>query len=94
MRNLVDIDHRHSRAICDGIGERLQSHLGAESELPVGLRMQVEQLHRSEAQTPSIVPDMPSIAPDIEQVFGNGPNKGSASGEDRFRFTWPWRRKP
>jgi len=85
MRNSVDIDHRHSRAICDEIGERLQSHLRIEPELPVGLRMQVEQLHRLEVQSPSIVPD-------VEHGFGK-PSKDGASRGDQFRFTWPWRRK-
>jgi len=86
MRNSVDIDHRHSRAICDEIGERLQSHLRIESELPEGLRMQVEQLHRLEVQSPSIVPD-------LEHGFGNDPNKDGASRGGQFRFTWLWRRK-
>ena len=86
MRNSVDIDHRHSRAICDEIGERLQSYLRIEPELPVSLRMQVEQLHRLEVQSPSIVPD-------VEHAFGNEPNKDWASGGDQFRFNWPWRRK-
>jgi hypothetical protein len=39
MRNPIDIDHRHSQAICDEIGERQQSHLRVEPELPLGLRM-------------------------------------------------------
>ena len=85
MRNPVDIDHRHSRAICDEIGERPQSHLRIESELPVGLRRQVEQLHRLEVQSPSIVPDM-------EHGFGDEPRRG-VSRRDASRFTWPWRRK-
>jgi hypothetical protein len=86
MRNAVDIDHRHSRAICDEIGERLQSHLRIEADLPVSLRMQVEQLHRLEVQSPSIVSD-------LEHGVGNEPNKDGASGGGQFRFTWPWRRK-
>jgi hypothetical protein len=85
MRNSVDIDHRHSRAICDEIGERLQSHLRIESELPVSLRMQVEQLHRLEVQSPSIVPD-------AEHGFGK-PSKGDASRGHSSQFTWPWRRR-
>ena len=86
MRNPVDIEHRHSRAICDEIGERLQSHLTIESELPVDLSRQVEQLHRLEVQSPSIVPD-------VEHGLGNEQNKDGANGGDQFRFTWPWRRK-
>jgi hypothetical protein len=86
MRNSVDIEHRHCRAICDEIGERLQSHLRIESELPVGLRRQIEQLHRLEVQSPSIIPE-------AEHGFANEPNKDGASGGGQFRFTWPWRRK-
>ena len=85
MRNPVDIDHRHCRAICDEIGERLQSHLRIESELPVGLRRQVEQLHRLEVQSPSIVPDM-------EHGFGNEPRRNVRLG-NASRFIWPWPRK-
>ena len=58
MRNPVDIDHRHSRAICDEIGERLQSHLRIEPELPVGLKMQIDRFRGLEEQSPSIVPDV------------------------------------
>ena len=86
MRNPVDIDHRHSRAICDEIGERLQSYLRIEPELPVSLRMQVEQLHRLEVQSPSIVPD-------VEHAFGNEPSKGDGSRGDSSQFAWPWRRR-
>jgi hypothetical protein len=57
MCNSVDIDHRHSRAICIEIGERLQSHLRIEPELPVGLEMQIDRLRGLEEQLPSIVPD-------------------------------------
>jgi len=34
MRNPIDIDYTHSRAICREIGERLQQYLRAEAELP------------------------------------------------------------
>jgi hypothetical protein len=60
--------------------------LRIEADLPVSLRMQVEQLHRLEVQSPSIVSD-------LEHGVGNEPNKDGASGGGQFRFTWPWRRK-
>jgi hypothetical protein len=84
MRNPIDIDHNHSRAICREIGERLQQHLRAEPELPASMRKRIRQLHELEGQSPSIVPDM-------EHGFGNEP-KG-VSRRDASRFTWPWPRK-
>ena len=56
MRSHVDIDHRQSRAICDEIGQRLQSYLGVEVELPKQLRTQVERLDELADEAPSIVP--------------------------------------
>src|SRR6516165_5118279 len=64
MRNPVDIDHTHSRAICREIGERLQQYLITEAELPASMRKQVQRLHELEGQSPSIVPD-------VEHGFGN-----------------------
>src|SRR6516162_7623442 len=85
MRNPIDIDHTHSRAICREIGERLQQYLRVEAELPASMREQIHQLHELEGQSPSIVPDM-------EHGFGNEPRRG-VSRRDASRFTWPWRRK-
>ena len=86
MQNQVDIDHKHSRAICQEIGERLQAYLRVELELPASLKKQLDQLHQLESQSPSIVPD-------VEHSFENEPSRGDARGGDQFRFTWPWRRK-
>ena len=87
MRNAIDIDHKHSRAICQEIGERLQAYLRVDPELPASLKKQVDQLPQLEGQSPSIVPDM-------EHRFGNEPSRGDARGGDQSRFTWPpWRRK-
>jgi hypothetical protein len=58
MRDRVDIDHVHSRAICREIGERLQACLKPEDGLAAHLRKQVDQLHESDGQSPSIVPDV------------------------------------
>ena len=48
MRNSVDIDSRHSRAIVKEIGERLRSSLNEDQELPANLQKQIERLHQSE----------------------------------------------
>jgi len=47
MRNPIDVDHTHSRAIWQEIGERLQQYLRAESELPASIRRQVDPLGES-----------------------------------------------
>ncbi len=56
MRSRIDIDHRHSRAIVQEIGERLRASLKEERELPASLRMQIGRLRELEEQSPSIVP--------------------------------------
>ena len=87
MHNPIDIGHKHSRAICQEIGERLQAYLRVEPELPASLKKQVDQLLQLEGQSPSIVPD-------VEHRFGNDePSRGDTRGSDQSRFTWPWRRK-
>jgi hypothetical protein len=86
MRNPIDIDHKHSRAISQEIGERLQAYLRVEPELPAIFRTQVDQLRELEGQSPSIVPDQ-------EHGFGNEPSKDDAGRADRSRFSWPWRRR-
>ena len=84
VRNPVDIDHTHSRAICREIGERLQQYLRAEAELPANMRKQVHRLQELEGQSPSIVPDM-------EHGFGDEPR--GLSRRNASQFTWPWQRK-
>ena len=62
MRNSVDIDSRHSRAIVKKIGERLRASLERGSleedkedrELPVNLRKQIERLRQSESEAQAI----------------------------------------
>jgi hypothetical protein len=85
MRNPMDIDLRHSRAICREIGERLQVHLRIDSELPASIRKQVHRLYELEGESPSIVPVM-------KHGFGNEPRK-SVSRRGASRLTWPWRQK-
>ena len=49
MRNSVDIDSRHSRAIVKEIGERLRISLKEDRELPTNLQKQIEQLRELDA---------------------------------------------
>jgi len=49
MRNGIDIDHIHSRAIVREIGERLRASLKPEPELPASLRAQIDRLREFEA---------------------------------------------
>ncbi len=56
MRNRIDIDHAHSRAIAQEIGERLRTSLRVDPELPANLRMQMARLRELKEQSPSIIP--------------------------------------
>ncbi len=56
MRNRIDIDPKHSRAIVQEIGGRLRAVLKEEPELPGSLRTQIDRLGELEVQSPSIVP--------------------------------------
>ncbi|WGD55043.1 hypothetical protein QA641_14735 [Bradyrhizobium sp. CB1650] len=56
MRNRIDIDHVHSRALVREIGERLRASLKPEPKLPARLEAQVDRLRELE-RSPSIVPD-------------------------------------
>jgi hypothetical protein len=55
MRNRIDIDHQHSRAIVQEIGERLRAVLTEEPELPERLGAQIDRLRQLEEQSPSII---------------------------------------
>src|SRR5882672_2873617 len=56
MRNRIDIDPKHSRAIVQEIGERLRAFLKEDPELPGSLRTQIDRLRELEEQSPSIIP--------------------------------------
>ena len=56
MRNRIDIDPTHSRAIVEEIGERLHAFLKEEPEVPGSLRTQIDRLRELEEQSPSITP--------------------------------------
>jgi hypothetical protein len=53
MRNRIDIDHAHSRAIAQEIGERLRAHLRDESEPSASLQKQIDRLRELDGQSPS-----------------------------------------
>jgi hypothetical protein len=48
MRNPIDVDHTHSRAIRQEIGERLQQYMRVEPELPSSLKKHVNRLGESD----------------------------------------------
>ena len=56
MRNRIDINSKHSRAIVQEIGERLRTFLQEEPEPPENLRTQIDRLRELEEQSPSIIP--------------------------------------
>ena len=55
MRNRIDIEPKHSRAIAREIGERLRALLRGEPEFPGNLRAQINRLRELEEQPPSII---------------------------------------
>jgi hypothetical protein len=50
MRNPIDIDSKHSRAIVREIGEGIRASFKEEQELPANFRMQIERLRQSEGE--------------------------------------------
>jgi hypothetical protein len=64
----IRIDHMHSRAICDEIGERLRQALKRESVgLPPRLQLLVDRLAELDgAAAPSIVPSFDDMLPQRE----------------------------
>jgi hypothetical protein len=56
MRNLIDIDPKHSRAIIQEIGDRLRAVLKEEPECPGSLRTQIDRFRELDEQSPSIIP--------------------------------------
>jgi hypothetical protein len=50
MRNAIDIDHSHSRAIVREIGEGLRVSLEIDRELPASLSTQIDRLRQSESE--------------------------------------------
>jgi hypothetical protein len=52
MRKDIDIDHKHSRAIVQKIGERLRTSLKPEPDLPARLQTQIDRLRDMEERAP------------------------------------------
>jgi hypothetical protein len=65
----IRIDHIHSRAICDEIGERLREALRRESvELPPRLQLLVDRLAELDGEVaPSIIPSFEDMLPQRER---------------------------
>ena len=60
MRNPIEIDYSHSRAIIREIGERLRTSLKEDRELPASLRLQIDRLHQLEGRSqPNVERPMP-----------------------------------
>jgi hypothetical protein len=51
MRNTVEIDPRHSRAIVQKIGERLRASIKEDREIPANFKMQIDRLRDLEDET-------------------------------------------
>ena len=51
MGKHFDLDHKHSRAIVQKIGERLRTSLKPEPDVPARLREQIDRLREMEAQS-------------------------------------------
>lgn len=81
MRNRIDIDHTHSRAIVREIGERLRGFLTEETELPSNLKGQMERLRAmDDDESPSIVPG--------EDDFRSKPRPDDSKGQARHTSRW------
>lgn len=55
----IELDHLHSTAVCQGVGERLRDALSREApDLPQHLRTLIDRLPELDREnTPSVVPD-------------------------------------
>jgi hypothetical protein len=71
MRNSVDINSRHSRAIVKKIGDRLRESLEEERELPASFQKQIERFRqleeRSQANVARDAAKPPPAASDMEE---------------------------
>jgi hypothetical protein len=51
MRNRIDIDYSHNRAIVQEVGERLRASLKEDRELPASLRMRIDRLRQLDSRS-------------------------------------------
>jgi hypothetical protein len=56
VRNRVDLDHTHSRAIVREIGEGLRASLKPEPEPPARFKEQLDRLRELDERSPSTIP--------------------------------------
>jgi len=56
MRDCIDINPKHSRAIVQEIGERLRAPLNEETEQPRSTKTRLDRLRELEEQSPSVIP--------------------------------------
>jgi len=62
MRDRIDIDSKHSRAIVQAIGERLRAFLQEEPAPPESLRTQIDRLRELDEQSFQRLSVGPSVA--------------------------------
>jgi hypothetical protein len=83
MREPLDIDHTHSQAISQEIGERLEGLLGKQPATTVDLAKKIERLDESERQLPP---------PTAGMGRSNGrpgiPQQGGSRLRDWLRLPW------
>jgi hypothetical protein len=73
------LDHKHCRAICDEIGDRLRYVLKREtSEIPPRLLGLIDQLARLENDDLARLQPSPSIAPSIDELVSALPQTQGA----------------
>jgi len=58
MRNPIDIDSKHSRAIVREIGEGLRESIKEDQDLPANFKSQIERLRQSEGKAQPNAPRM------------------------------------
>lgn len=82
MRNRIDIDHAHSRAIVREIGERLRGFLTEEAELPTSIGRRMALLRELDGESPSI--------PTAEENLENKADRKDQRSDQRH--AWRWRK--
>jgi hypothetical protein len=85
MHRAPNMNDKHSQAIAQEIGQRLQAYMRVDAPLPPIMKMQLNRLRDLEDPSPPLVPE---AEPEIE---GEAP-KDDASHRNQSRFGWPWRR--